>query len=116
MTSCARRKIRSDELPGGSRVSSDIPKVAVGRHTSRVSKVAIDGRVLVCVLVVGGLLTLQASAGLNAWKIGYLLLAVAALAGTVVSARWWLSTERVGIATPWLVSAAAFAALLAVKL
>ena len=112
MTSCARRKIRSDELPGGSRVSSDIPKVAVGRHTSRVSKVAIDGRVLVCVLVVGGLLTLQASAGLNAWKIGYLLLAVAALAGTVVSARWWLSTERVGIATPWLVSAAAFAAVL----
>jgi hypothetical protein len=83
---------------------------------SRFQDSRIDGRVLVLVVVFGGLLTLQSSSNLDAPKIVYLLLAGASLAAAVVSLRWWLIADRAMIARHWIVSSLAFAALLVLSL
>jgi hypothetical protein len=76
----------------------------------------LDGRMLVLVVVLGGLFSLQSSQNLDAIKIAYLLLAGVSLAAAAIGIRWWLSGQQAKIATPWLVSAAAFAILLVASL
>ncbi len=75
-----------------------------------------DGRLLVLVVVLGGLVTLQSSNNLDASKVAYLLLVAVSLVGAAVGARWWLSDHRAEISAPWLASVASFAALLVLSL
>jgi hypothetical protein len=85
-----------------------VPELSVSR--------LLDGRILVLVVILGGLLTLQGSNNLEAPKVVYFLLAIAAVAGAVASAPWWL--PRMGTATtrPWLIASASTVALLIVSL
>jgi hypothetical protein len=76
----------------------------------------LDGRVLVLVVVLGGLFILQGSNNLDAPKIVYLLLATAAVAVALAGAPWRLSEARAAIARPWLIAAGAIVALLIVSL
>ena len=76
----------------------------------------LDGRVLVLVVVLGGLVILQGSNNLDASKIVYFLLATAAVVGAVVSAPMWLSRTSVSTASLWLVASASLVPLLIVSL
>ncbi len=76
----------------------------------------LDGRVLVLVVVLGGMVILQGSNNLDASKIVYFLLATAAVVGAVVSAPMWLSRTSVSTASLWLVASASLVPLLIVSL
>ncbi|MGD0122819.1 MAG: O-antigen ligase family protein [Candidatus Limnocylindrales bacterium] len=76
----------------------------------------LDGRFQVLVVVLGGLFVLQSSNSLDPAKSAYFLLAIAAVAGAVVSAPSWLSNTRSAMARAWLIAAASVVVLLIVSL
>lgn len=76
----------------------------------------VDGRTLVLVVVLGGLLTLQSSNSLDAPKGAYLVAAAAATAIAAITARGWLASTRADIARPWLLMSGAYGVLLIISL
>src|SRR5450759_2129923 len=81
----------------------------------RLSRFALDGRLLVLVVVMGGLFTLQASNSLDVPKVVYLALATASTVAAIAGFLLWHSERRSEIALPWVVSTAALLAMLTVS-
>jgi hypothetical protein len=76
----------------------------------------IDGRILVLVVVVGGLLLLHGADKLDAAKSVYLVCAAAAAAAALLSVPWWLSGTHSAVARPWVFFSGAALALLILSL